>query len=484
MTLKRWVLGKAGGRKSSARGDVRSHVTPSFSGEPVAGNDVHEPTIGAAGHRDALRGGVAHLGPYASLIGAIRDELERFVNDELRLHLAIAERDRYVLTSIEVDCEGNDEHRELLRKFVGEFKPEQIKHYLAREVIAGLRNASAVDLGQFAGLNASAREVDANDAHEGYAELIAELRSTSPKGEVQPYQVMIVGRWSQSDAPGHGDGSQPAIVRAAPEVRGTQTPLAGRVFTFDVEDAGGHRSVELQSIVPGKRYAVGKDDGSDIVVDGLYASRRHCEIWYDRGAWWVIDTGPTNGIRVESRGMFAQSRASHSAGSEPIELIPGASLVLSASLQGEPREYPRLTLRALETRGRTAGIATDAPTPVTPIAPSRRRDRQWRISARMASGPRDVELGTSSLPFSIGRSRNQALVIDWTHADVSGRHVEVVAFEDDGVSVLVHGDNGVRVDGTAYESGARFRWKPGEALTLGGTAEQIPACTLTLARVE
>src|SRR5689334_19621329 len=106
MTLKRWVLGKTGGRKPNARDDARSHVTPAFSGETVAGHDVHEPTMGGAAHRDAPRGGVAHLGPYALLIGAIRDELERFVTHELRLHLAIAERDRYVLTSIEVACEG------------------------------------------------------------------------------------------------------------------------------------------------------------------------------------------------------------------------------------------------------------------------------------------------------------------------------------------------------------------------------------------
>ena len=45
MTLKRWVLGKTGGRKPTARGDVGSHVTPSFSGEPVAGDDVREPRM-------------------------------------------------------------------------------------------------------------------------------------------------------------------------------------------------------------------------------------------------------------------------------------------------------------------------------------------------------------------------------------------------------------------------------------------------------
>ena len=91
------------------------------------------------------------------VIAAVREELEQFAASHLRLHLAIAEGDRYVLTSIEVECEGSDEHRELLRRFMSEFKPEQIKHYLAREVIAGLRNASAIDLSQFAGLNAAQR---------------------------------------------------------------------------------------------------------------------------------------------------------------------------------------------------------------------------------------------------------------------------------------------------------------------------------------
>ena len=52
----------------------------------------------------------------------------------------------------------------------------------------------------------------------------------------------------------------------------------------------------------------------------------------------------------------------------------------------------------------------------------------------------------------------------------------------DGVSVVIHGDNGVAVDATAHGPGAQFCWKPGETLTLGGRTEQVPACTLVLAR--
>src|SRR5215471_8387575 len=166
MTLKGWMLRKVNGPQK--RGDARR--APSVQGMAPLGDDGREPSLrGAPEHRISGRETVAHLGPYAILISAIREELEQFVASHLRLHLAIAEGDRYVLTSIEVECEGSDKHRELLRRFVAEFKPEQIKHYLAREVIAGLRNASAIDLSQFAGLNASPSEEPAQeeDAYAG-----------------------------------------------------------------------------------------------------------------------------------------------------------------------------------------------------------------------------------------------------------------------------------------------------------------------------
>ena len=47
---------------------------------------------------------------------------------------------------------GTAEARQLLQQFMHEFKPEQVKRYLAREVIGGLPNAAAIDLSQFAGL--------------------------------------------------------------------------------------------------------------------------------------------------------------------------------------------------------------------------------------------------------------------------------------------------------------------------------------------
>ncbi|HEY1458596.1 MAG TPA: FHA domain-containing protein [Casimicrobiaceae bacterium] len=468
MKLKSWMVNKA---NKVDHGRVRGSAS-------APGTDMLEPRMRApGGKRAATPADPEALGPYRTLIGAIREELEQFVTTQLRLHLAIAERDRYLLSSIEVECEEADEHHELLRRFIAEFKPEQIKHYLAREVIAGLRNASAIDLSQFAGLNAT-QQADDSDERDRYVELLTELRRGSPSSAARPYRVTLLGRWSQLDAPSAADQKAPRRAGSAP------TPLAAPAVAIDVEDADGVRSLELASVAAGRRYAVGKGEGCDIVVNGAYASRRHCELWFDKGAWWVADTGSTNGIRVESpNGTIARSHQVPQGVTPPppIELGHGAWLVLSAQVQGDARQYPRLSLRpatAVAAPRVSAGAAAPL-TPVTPIAPPRRRDGVLTITARMASGSRSVDVAAAALPFRVGRSRNQALVIDWAHADVSGRHFEIVALDDSGAQIVVHGDNGVSVDGKAHGPGTQFRWKPGQTLILGSDGS-ASACALTL----
>ena len=478
MTLKGWMLRKVNGPHKH-RGDAR-RGPPSAQDLAAPGADGREPSLrGGAEHRGSVRETTAHLGPYATLIAAVREELEQFVAGHLRLHLAIAERDRYVLTSIEVECEGSDEHRELLRRFISEFKPEQIKQYLAREVIAGLRNASAIDLSQFAGLNA-AEIVDLPDEDDGYAGLLAELRSGAPGSVPRPYAVTLLGRWSQSDVAAATAGAARTSHERTRHTAGAGTPLAGHSFVLAIADAAGERSLELGSIAPGRSYVVGKDDDCDIVVHGVYVSRRHCEIWFDNGAWWAADLASTNGIRIESHGAVVARAYPHAAERvEAIEIPAGASLVLSAHAQGGPGQCPRLALRRLE------AVPTAAPDPatlVTPIAPARQRRGTFTVAAQMASGLREVDIFDSALPFRVGRSRNQELVIDWTHDEVSARHIEIVAVDDEGASVVVHGDNGVTIDGKAYGSGAHFHWAPGETLLLGRVDSKSPACTLTLSR--
>ena len=472
MSLKSWILHKVNGL--TTRVDLpRSPVfhTPATDGPSVLRRGVGRSAPGPVrGEAPAA----ANLGPYAPLVAAIRDELEHFVVSYLRLHLTIAERDRYLLTSIDVRPAAQDDSAELLRRFIREFRPEQIKEYLAKEVIGALPNAAAIDLSQFAGLNAASGDED-SDEDDKYSELLAELRSTKPSPVARPYEVNLNGRWSEVGPVG-----------AAARAHAPSTPLAGRNVELAIEDADGSRHVVLRSVVPGRRYTIGKGEGSDVAVNGVYASRRHCEIWFDHGAWWVTDAGSTNGIRVE-RGASVLGRSASSAkqGSEPavVEITDGARVVLSAYADGDPANYPRLMLNA----GRDAISATPiAPavrsqaTPSTPIVAARRRDSGWSIAVRMASGVRTVELDAHDLPFSIGRSRDQALAIDWAHEGVSGHHVDITAIDESGVTVVVHGDNGIRLAGTSYPPGSQMHWKSGESIALGRVIGREPECELTL----
>jgi pSer/pThr/pTyr-binding forkhead associated (FHA) protein len=468
MSLKKWVVGKVNGNGSaSAR-----RVAPSLGEQPRA----EEPSL-VRSDRRGTQWQAAHLGPYAPLIGAIREALEHFAASQVRLHLAIAEHDRYVLTSIEVESDGSEEERSLLRRFVAEFRPEQIKQYLAREVIAALRNASAIDLSQFAGLNALAEgRIERDDQDDDpYADLLADLRGTGAGAQPPAYEVTLLGRWAPADA-----RAQPrAGGRGASGARETtHTPMAARTVTFAVEDAGGARTVVIEEAMPGRRYVVGKDERCDVVVDGTYASRRHCELWLEGGTWWVADAGSTNGIRVESSGSVLRAEGD---GASVIPLRPGDVLVLSASARGATQAYPRVVLQAERVDVHQVADAHQAASPQTPIAPPIARRAGLTIAARMRSGVCEAEIAERALPFFVGRSRNQALVIDGAHDEVSGRHLEIVAIDDTGASVVVHGDNGVSVDGTAHGCGARFHWKAGQAMVLG-RHEDAAACTLLLSR--
>jgi len=297
--------------------------------------------------------------------------------------------------------------------------------------------------------------------------------------------VSLKGRWSDVDAaPAGGKDKNGGGGVGAP-----RTPLAGRSLEVEIEDAGGSRHLTLPVVVPGRRYAVGAGEGCDIVVNGRYTSRRHCEIWLDNGAWRVTDSGSTNGIRVELAGSVqgrSGPNAGSSGGASVIEVVPGARIVLSGLARGEPAEYPRLLLRLPGDLGvpptPLAPAAQALTTPATPIVATRLRASAMIVTVRMASGERSVDLPAEPLPFRIGRSRNQALVIDWAHEGVSGHHADIVELQEGSAMVAVHGDNGVAVAGVLHAPGTRFRWQVGEKMELGRAIGSEPECTLVLSR--
>jgi pSer/pThr/pTyr-binding forkhead associated (FHA) protein len=491
MTIKNWVLGQLHG---AARIAGRPDLAP------------REPSLVPPGSRSAGDGAEReHLGAYATLVGAVRDELEHFVASHVRLHLAIAERDRFVLTAIGVSCNDAGEGsqaRALLDRFMREFRPEQIKRFLAREVIAALPNAAAIDLSQFAGLY----DADAGDPHAAdgeYAELLAAL-NTAPAA-ASAYAVSIVGRWSEAEAtrPGAAPPSVasaagaplatvPFVQRAATPV----TPLAGQRVEFELEDADGRRRVVLPSVLPGRRYVVGKGEGCDLRASGTYVSRRHAEVWRDDDAdWWVVDAGSTNGVRIEAapHGGARDGAAMDTlrAVDQPQRLPAGARIVLSARAEGPASDYPWLALRATAPAAApiTPIAATVGGTPAAVVAPRTPLTAiltaapvcAWRMAVAQAAGAHTIDVRDDELPFTIGRSRNQSLVIDRRHEGVSGHHLEITALDDEGAAVIVHGDNGVQIDGTRHAAGSRLRWHAGQTMRIGAAADEAH-CTLTLQR--
>lgn len=496
--MKSWVLHRVQGIGAVAgRPDLGRDTLP--GGDPGLDAEVrtrHE----AGGFAEPSLADVEHLGVYAPLIGAVRDELEHFVASQVRLHVVIADRDWFTLTSIGVRSPAGAAARDLLHRFMQEFRPEQVKRYLAREVIGRLPNAAVIDLSQFAGLcDLEARDLAEEEGE--YRELIAALRAGPETAVTRPYEISVLGRWSENDQP----------VGAARGTRGEPTPatpLAGRRHEFDVADGDGSRRAVLHAVVPGRRYVIGKGRDADIRVNGTYTSRRHAELWLERGTWHVADVGSTNGTRVEplsgSPESDAKGNAVERAAVDPLHSIaldPTQRIVLSARAEGPAGDYPSIALHAMpQPATRAAGglrpasattpVALPSPAPlrVTPSTPrtavytTRATEPVFEITALEAGGARVHAIRRSELPITIGRSRGQTLVIDWRHAGVSGHHIDVESIDEHAAHGIVHGDNGIDLDGGHLGAGARFRWALGQTMVLGGSLPEEPRCTLVLHR--
>lgn len=485
MSLKSWVLDRVHRMNAVvSRSDLQARSSlrePAL--EASRESAPRAATLPRAPAADAVSSSAEHLGAYALLIDAIRDELEHFVASHVRLHLAIADHDRFLLTSIGVRCPDAADARQLLQQFMHEFKPEQVKRYLAREVIGALPNAAAIDLSQFAGLfDADARE-DA-DAGGEYRELLAALRSTPMSSAMRPYQVNVLGRWTELDLARSATAAN--VYRGATPT----TPLAGQRCEFDLEDSDGRRRVVLQAVVPGRRYVVGKGEGCDIRVNGTYTSSLHAEVWLDNGAWWVADAGSTNGMRVEPPGGAPLRSGPATAAStleRPIKLIEGARIVLSARAEGPASDYPWVAMRspghAASHVTPIAHAATSPKTPLTAILPTRPDEAVYEITAFQAGGAHTVQLRASSLPLTVGRSRNQTLVVDRRHEGVSGHHLDIIGLDEAGAQLLIHGDNGVLIEGVPHATAARVRWQAGQTMVLGASLHEHPVCKLVLKRL-
>ena len=443
----------------------------------VAGNADREPTLRPAGGRESMVApSFEHLGQYGSLVKAMRDELEDFVANHLRRHLAIAERDRYVLTSIHVDSTGADDARRLLERFCREFAPEQIKQYLAKEVIARLPNASAIDLSQFAGLNAGREPGPEAPTDDGFEDLMSELRDAEPAAGKRAYDVTLVGRWSAHDARATSGAPRARLARHADDA------ARGVALELEVDDGAGR----VAPSSPRCRVAITSSAKTRRATSRWRASTRVAATansgWSTAHGGRSIPARPTGCGRTGGRHRETRVRGTPS--DRAVLKCPLAPASCSrrrhAAMRGSTRASCFAPRRAATVRSPAA--ITARVTPVTPIA-SPRASGVLALAVRMASGARTIELNEGLAPFRVGRSRSQTLAIDWAHESVSGHHVDIVEADATGAQVVVHGDNGVIVEGTRHAAGARFRWKLGQTMLLGrGDEPGEPACTLVLAR--
>ncbi len=189
----------------------------------------------------------------------------------------------------------------------------------------------------------------------------------------------------------------------------------------------------LHSVVAGRRYVIGKGDDCDLRVNGIYTSRRHAELWFDAGAWYVADAGSTNGLRmqqIDAAGIDPrQTQTAPPGGSQTIRLQPRMRLVLSARAEGPAGEYPWIAMGP----GRSAAVAATpiaaaphdagdlagraAPmTPRTAVVTARSTEPVFEMTESRAAGSRVHALRRSELPITVGRSRGQTVVIDWSFA--------------------------------------------------------------------
>jgi hypothetical protein len=117
MSLKNWILhGVHRMNGLAARGDLpepRADFDSPSSPPPSAGAPPRVERGKRVAAREPTLASAEHLGAYGPLIDAIRDEPEHFVASHVRLHLAIAERDRFSSRRVGIGCEASDEARRL-----------------------------------------------------------------------------------------------------------------------------------------------------------------------------------------------------------------------------------------------------------------------------------------------------------------------------------------------------------------------------------
>src|SRR5262249_14112815 len=118
-----------------------------------------------------------------------------------------------------------------------------------------------------------------------------------------------------------------------PLLSGTRVQVELPRLIIQVEREAG-RAISRTYTHDGDICRIGSAASNDLVVDDPTISRFHCRIQRERGAWRIVDTGSTNGTRVDGVRILAAELEGHAA------LAIGESLLRVSSDRGESASLP------------------------------------------------------------------------------------------------------------------------------------------------
>jgi pSer/pThr/pTyr-binding forkhead associated (FHA) protein len=166
--------------------------------------------------------------------------------------------------------------------------------------------------------------------------------------------------------------------------------------------------------VSGAKFTIGRGNQADYPIDEELASRKHVEITFDEGQFWVQDLQSTNGTRLNGDKLTQRTRLKDgdeiTVGSTSLRFL---SDVVRAGSEGE------------DDLTRPAGGQLPAPPGAAAPAPQEEETGPLRVKVKISGGPLDGGVFKNwPNPLTIGRGLENNVVLQ--DNAVSTRHARIV----------------------------------------------------------
>jgi hypothetical protein len=427
--------------------------------------------------------------PFQPVIDALQRGLYDFACKQLQTDLYINPRYRFEITRIDLRPR-TPEADQCLQAMLARYPAAHLAGFMQRTLFGTLPNGKHIDTRHFAGIQRlplQAPPPPAPDSPEGqgadFASICAELGEAPPPlphGQQPPaFDCFIHGRLVEDNAP--------PVSPTTPQPATTSTQWLLR-------DALGEREINLDPASADNPITLGKGEQNALVLQGTFVSSQHGQLWFAEGCWWYLDTGSTNGSRVEapdaSEHSFPPVRE-RTTPCEPLRLPPGSRILLGTTVAGlatpqTANAYPCLQVPVPQQPSAATPVAaittiTAATTPLVPTAPVTPPLALLLVSESEAQQhPRRIPLTGAALPFSIGRSSQQSLTVPEVHRSVSGTHLCLLQVTEAGIEIELTGQNGAQRGEALLPAGYHGLWAWGETLRLGHAQDGEPPYMLQL----